>query len=98
LGNANDFGAGEAVEHGLNKRIALYTALDFRLLGLGLCTHGRRALLLGNDHDPSLAGPPGQFPLQIVHQRFRRSGLKRNFELAVFATHQPHVALERHLG
>ena len=96
--HADDLGTRKAAEHGLHQRIALHVALDLGLLRIGLRAHRRRALLLGNDHDPTLAGPAGQFALKIVDQRLRRARLKRDFELAILAADQPHIALQRHLG
>ena len=41
---------------------------------------------------------PVKLALKIVDQRLWRARLKRDFELAILEAHQPHVALQRHLG
>src|SRR5262249_50791011 len=97
LRHADDLGARKAVENGLHQRIGLHAALDLRLLGLGLGANCRGTLLLRHDHDPALAGPAGQLALEVVHKSLRRGRLERNFQLAIFAAHQAHIAFERHL-
>ena len=97
LRDADDLGAGETLHHRLHQRIVLDVALDIGLPFVGLRAQGGGALFLGHHHDPALAGPAGNLALQIVHQALRRIGLERDLELAVLATHQAHIVLQRQL-
>src|SRR5262245_4807721 len=97
LRHADNLGAWKAIENSLNKGIALHSPLDFCLLGFRLRTNCRRALFLGYNYDPALAGPAGQFALKIVHERFRGCRLHGDFELAILATYKAHIAFKCHL-
>src|SRR5262249_57466374 len=88
---------GKGGEWGWYRGSRLYAGLGRGLPRLVLRSDGGLALL-GRYHDhPAPVGPLRELARQIVDQRLGGAWLQRDFETAVLAAHEPHVALERKL-